>query len=147
MRGGALQREQRQPGDCLPFGAERRSFMLDFDRVALCFQQLSGCRADRLDEVMPIVMAAVRTVEEGLDESKVTEAALPACEYAAACVAVYDYVCREASREQMAVTAAGNADNSGDFTHRIRGAEELKKEAMRRIAWVRTEDGFLFETM
>lgn len=121
--------------------------MLDFDRVALCFQQLSGCRTDKLEEVLPLVMSAMKAVERALDEERLTESAVPACEYAAACSAVYDYVCREASREQMVVTAAGNADNSGDFTHRLKGAEQLKKEAFRRIAWLMADDGFIFETM
>lgn len=96
---------------------------------------------------MPLVMSAMRAVEEAVDEEKVTDEAIPACEYAAACLAVYDYVCREASREQMAITAAGNADNSGDFTHRIRGAEELKKGAFRRIEWLLAGEGFIFETI
>lgn len=121
--------------------------MLDFDRVALCFQQLSGCRAEKLGDVLPLVSGAIRDVEGALDETKVGETAIPACEYAAACVAVYDYVCREISREQMAVTAAGNADNTTDFTHRLRGAEELKREAVRRIAQFMVGDEFIFETM
>lgn len=121
--------------------------MLEFDRVLLCFQQLSGCRAEKTDEAAVLVMAAMKSVEKSIDEDRITEEAVPACEYAAACTALYDYVCCEASREQNAVTAAGSADINGDFGHRIRAAAELKKQALARIEWLMPSGGFLFETM
>lgn len=120
---------------------------IEFERVLLIFQQLSGCKADRINEVTPLVMSAMKSLEREIDHAKLTDAAVPACEYAAACSAVYDYICREASREQMAVTAGGAADNSGNFTHRIKGAAELKREAVRRIEWLMPNNEFFFETM
>ncbi len=128
-------------------GIERRNGMMEYERVLLCFQQLSGCRAEKLEEVTALVMSAMKSLEREIDPVKMRESAVPACEYAAACMAVYDYVCREAGREQMAVTAGGTADNSGDFSHRIKGAAELKREAVRRIEWLMPDGVFLFETM
>lgn len=122
--------------------------MLSVDNVANCFCDLSGCRIEKLPEVITLVMSAVREIEDAVDEEKLTDAAIPACEFAAACLALYDYVCREASREQLSITAAGNADNSGDFTHRIRAADELRKDGLSRIAWLMKGDScFVFETM
>ena len=47
----------------------------------------------------------------------------------------------------MTVTAAGTADNSGDISHRIKGAERLKAESLRRIEWLMIGEDFLFKTM
>ncbi|MBQ8965940.1 hypothetical protein [Ruminococcus sp.] len=121
--------------------------MLEFERVLLCFRQLSGCREDKLSEVVPLVMSAMKEVERKVDPAKLTENDVPACEYAAACGAVYDYVCREAGQDMMTVTAAGTADNSGDISHRIKGAERLKAESLRRIEWLMKGEDFLFKTM
>ncbi len=120
--------------------------MFDLDRVMQIFQKISGCRTGRYDEVLPIVQAAIKAVERAVDPEKVTEDNLPACEFAAACVAVYDFVCSECSREQTAVTANGNADNSADFSHRLKGSAELRNEAIRRIGWLML-DNFVFGTM
>ncbi len=121
--------------------------MLDFDRVLLYFQQLSGCRAEKTDEAAVLVMSAMKSVEDSIDEERMIYDAVPACEYAAACTAVYDYVCREAGREQNAVTSSGSADINMDFSHRIKAAEKLKDQAMARIEWLMPEGGFIFRTM
>ena len=121
--------------------------MLDFDRVLLCFYQLSRCRNDRVDEVEGLVKEALKAVEDSLDGERVSGEDIYACEYAAVCSAVYDYVCREACREQNAVTSAGSADINGNFSHRISAAAELKKQAMARIEWLMPGGGFMFETM
>ncbi|MBO4867609.1 MAG: hypothetical protein J5582_13790 [Ruminococcus sp.] len=121
--------------------------MLDFDKVLLSFYQLSGCRNDKTAEVEKLVAEALKAVEDSLDVDRVSWDDVPACEYAAACMAVYDYVCREACREQNAVTIAGSADINGDFSHRIDAAAELKKQAMARIEWLMPGGGFMFETM
>ncbi|WP_294483677.1 hypothetical protein [uncultured Ruminococcus sp.] len=121
--------------------------MLDFDRVLLSFYQLSRCRNDKVDEVETLVMEAMKAVESALDVDKIVGEDIYACEYAAACSAVYDYVCREAFREQNAVTVSGSADINGNFSHRIDAADKLKKQAMARIEWLMPDGGFLFETM
>ena len=112
-----------------------------------CFLQLSGCGAERMTEVTPTVMSALKAVENAVDISKVTEAGAHACEYAAACSALYDFVCSEGSRDKMTVTDVGKADVNADYTHRIKAAAELKREALERIAYLMPDEGFLFETM
>ena len=134
----------------LPCGAERSKDMIDTDNVMLLFLQLSGCSSDKMTELTPLTAAAADGVEKMLDKAKVTEKDRAACEYAAACTAVYDYVCREVCREQMAVTAVGSADVNGDFTCRIKGAEKLRDEALGRIAHLmrkKPADVFYFGTM
>ena len=121
--------------------------MLDFDRVLLSFYQLSGCKNDKTDEVETLVKEAMKAVESALDGNRVVGEDIYACEYAAACSAVYDYVCREAFREQNAVTVSGSADINGNFSHRIDAARELKKQAMSRIEGLMPGGGFMFETM
>ena len=121
--------------------------MVDFENVALCFRQLSRCSDEKFEEVKPLVTEALNAVKDALDFDRVTASEVSACEYAAACLALYDYVCREVSCEQITVTAVGNADNIGDITHRLKGAEELKKEALRRIAGLMRSESFLFETI
>lgn len=121
--------------------------MLEINRVLQCFKQLSGCRSEDLGDQVVIVMSAMKDIEASLDAGKMTEAAVPACEYAAACSALYDYVCRESSREQTAVTASGTADNSANFSHRIECAAKLKREALGRIEPFTVSGGFVFDTM
>ena len=121
--------------------------MLDRNNVKAFMLQLAGGDPEHSDECMFIIDWTVRDLEDKLDAEKVGTEHIRDCEYAAACAALYEYVCREAGREQVAVTANGKADTNGDFTHRIRGAKVLRDAAMERIDGYMKEQGFLFGTM
>ena len=121
--------------------------MLDINNILLYFKQLSGCREEKLGEVTPLVMSAAKDIESQLVEDRVTAENIPDCEFAAACWALYDFVCREACRDSMVVTSAGSADTDADLSHRVRCAEKLRERAFGRIADLTAGGGFIFGTM
>ena len=121
--------------------------MLDINNILMYFGQLSGCREEDMGEVTALVMSATKDIEAQLDADRVTEEDIPACEYAAACSALYDYVCREACRDSIVVTAGGNADTNADLSHRVKCAASIKKQALGRIAGLTACGGFVFGTM
>ncbi|MBR1740207.1 MAG: hypothetical protein IJ737_07930 [Ruminococcus sp.] len=122
-------------------------YRMDFNNILLTFQQLSGCPADRINGELPLVQSSVFQVEAILDYGKVKAIDIPRCEYAAACCAVYDFVCREACKEKIITTPDGFASSNQDFTGRIPAAQKLKNSALAQIGSIVKDNGFLFRTM
>lgn len=121
--------------------------MLDLNNVLLIFQQLSGCRNDRMNEQVPLINAAVKKLEDLLDEEKLKTANdIYRCEYAAACTAVYDYTCKECAREKIITTAGGSAVSSEDLNFKIKAALGLKTEALEGIRPYTAGCDFMFFT-
>lgn len=121
--------------------------MLDKNNVKAFMLQLAGGDPEHSDESMFIIDWTIRDLEDRLDAEKVGTEYIRDCEYAAACIALYEYICREAGREQVTVTAQGKADENADFTHRIRSAKELRDSALERIGRLMKGEDFLFKTM
>jgi hypothetical protein len=115
---------------------------LDIEKVLLTFQQLAVCSNDEMNGVIPIVGSAMEYVESVVDGEKVGDENLPQMEYAAACVAFCDYVCREGARDRVTVTATGNADVNADFSSRVAAALELRKGAFKRLENVLADGEF-----
>lgn len=121
--------------------------MLDKNNVKAFFLQLAGGDPEHSDESMFILDWTIRDLEDRLDPQKVGTAHIKDCEYAAACMALYEYVCREAGREQVTVTENGKADMNADFTHRINAAKALRDRAAERISVFMKGEDFLFAVM
>lgn len=107
--------------------------MLDIHNVTLIFKQLSGCPDEDMNANIPLIYTAVLKMERVLDEDKTGEGDIPACEYAAACCALYDYACREACKEKIVVARDGKASLREDLTHRVSAALDLKRSALEAI--------------
>lgn len=120
--------------------------MLDFNNILLDFQQLSGCEAEKMNEEISLVENAARRLEALIDEDKLTPPDRRACEYAAACCAVYDHVCKEVGRERIITTADGKACSGESRPQRIAAAFRLKIAALSGISGVVKDNGFLFKT-
>lgn len=117
-----------------PFGGNTEvNDMLDIHNVTLIFKQLSGCPDEDMNGNIPLIYTAALKVERVLDEDKICEGDIPACEYAAACCALYDFACTQASKEKLIVTAEGKASLRDDLTHRVSAALELKRSALAAI--------------
>lgn len=121
--------------------------MLDFNNILLTFQQMSGCDAEKMNGQIPLIRNAVSRLEDRLDMEKVAEEDCPRCEYAAACMAMYDFVCKEAARDKIIVTAEGKASSSEDLAGKIPAAERLKNSALESLAGILKDEDFLFETV
>lgn len=121
--------------------------MLDFNNVILQFQELSGCDIERINGLMPMIESSVYSLENLLDKERILPSDLRRCEYAAACMANYDFVCLEAGRDNIICTAEGKAVSSEDLTKRIAPALELKISALSAIGGLLKNNDFLFRTI
>lgn len=121
--------------------------MLDMSNVLIIFKQLSGCPESVVNSEIPMVQTAIFKLNDLLDFDKIKPCDIPACEYAAACCAVYDYVCKEACKEKLITNAEGKASLKDDLTHRIPAALELKLSALEAIRALTVNTDFLFETI
>lgn len=121
--------------------------MLDMSNVMMIFKQLSGCPESVVNSELPTVHTAVFKLKAMLDFDKIKPCDIPSCEYAAACCAVYDYVCKEACKEKLITNAEGKASMKEDLTHRIPAAHELKLSALEAIRGLTASTDFLFEAI
>ena len=112
----------------------------------LAFQQLSGCSVEEINENISIIESAKFSVESILDEEKIQPTDLPRCEYAVGAVALYDFVCKQASREKIIVTPAGQTSENGGFAEKIKASGELKKTALNNLRGIVIDTDFFFKT-
>ncbi|MBR1862787.1 MAG: hypothetical protein IJ806_01695 [Ruminococcus sp.] len=120
--------------------------MLDPDNVKTMFMQLSGCEDTRLGQQEALINSAISSLEERLDREKAVGEEIQRCEYAAACCAVYDYVCKECAAERTVATPVGKAAVREDRNYRIDAARELKLMALEEIRALCSGTDFMFFT-
>lgn len=121
--------------------------MIDFTNVMLMFKQMSGLDDEDINGEMNLIQNAIWEIENAVCEEKLMISDYPKCEYAAACTAFYDYVCKRAAQEKIITTAEGRAASSEDYSKRISSALKLKITALSRLNGIIKDTEFIFSTM
>lgn len=126
---------------------ERRFFMLDFSKVLAKFCQIAHADDNCLGDAVPIIQDSIFELEELIDDEKFSPEMADKCEYAAAAMAFYDYVCIGGAREKIIVSLWGKAESSEDFSNREKYAKKVKDNAVRAIRNITKDNEFLFKAI
>lgn len=121
--------------------------MIDFTNVMLMFQQMSGLGDEEINGEMNLIQNAIWEIENVLCEEKLVPSDYPRCEYAAACTAFYDYICKRAAQEKIITTAEGRAVSSEDYSKKISSALKFKITALSRLGGIIKDTEFIFSSM
>ncbi len=121
--------------------------MIDFTKVLLMFQQMSGLGDEEINSEISLIQNAIWEIENVLCEEKLVASDYPRCEYAAACTAFYDYICKRAAQEKIITTAEGKAVSSEDYSKKISSALKFKITALSRLGGIIKDTDFIFSSM
>ncbi len=122
-------------------------YMIDISNVILIFQQMSGLDNEQINGELSLIQNAAWEIENVLAEEKLMTSDYPRCEYAAACTAFYDYICKRAAQEKIITTAEGKTVSNEDYSKRISSALKLKITALCRLDGIIKDTEFIFSTM
>lgn len=119
------------------------AFELNLSGVTRRFSAISGVDGEALSDLGDMILSAKLEVERLLTkEPSHDEYAL--CEYCAACIANYSYVCALLSKPSKVLTQNGVYSTSKPENSLIISALELKKQAIMQISHLTDLSNFTF---
>lgn len=121
--------------------------MIDFTNVMFIFLQMTGLGDEEANREINLIHNAIWEIENVIYKEKLTVSDYPRCEYAAACTAFYDYICKRAAQEKIITNSEGRAVSSEDYSKKISSALKLKITALSRLDGIIKDTEFIFSSM
>lgn len=121
--------------------------MINFTNVMFIFLQMTGLGDEEANREINLIHNAIWEIENVIYEEKLTVSDYPRCEYAAACTAFYDYICKRAAQEKIITNSEGRAVSSEDYSKKISSALKLKITALSRLDGIIKDTEFIFSSM
>lgn len=120
---------------------------MDLDIITDMFQSISELSAADVQNYADTIDDARDFIERKLVTAPETEDDVKRCEYAAACVAYYDYTILSLMKEKRGITLTGAATETLNPNERLEGARELRKNALMRILDLIEDVDFVFASV
>lgn len=111
------------------------------------FQSISELSDSDVQNYSDTIDDAKDFIEKKLVSDPTSSEDIKRCEYAAACVAYYDYTILSLMKEKRGLTITGSATESLNSNERLAGAKELRNNALLRISDLTQDMDFLFTSV
>lgn len=111
------------------------------------FQSISELSDNDVQNYSDTIDDAKDFIEKKLVSDPTSSEDIKRCEYAAACVAYYDYTILSLMKEKRGLTITGSATESLNPNERLSGAKELRYNALLRISDLTQDMDFLFTSV
>lgn len=120
---------------------------MDLNSITDIFQSISELPDSDVQNYGDTIADAADFIEKKLITVPVSEEDIQRCEYAAACVAYYDYTILSLMKEKRGITITGSATENFNHNERLEGARELRKNALTRISDLTKDMDFIFTSV
>lgn len=111
------------------------------------FQSISELPDEDIQNYSDTINDAKSFIEKKLIASPVKKDDIKRCEYAAACVAYYDYTVLSLMKEKRGITLTGSATESLNLNQRLESARELRNNALISISDLTEDMDFIFASV
>lgn len=111
------------------------------------FQCISELPDEDVQNYSDTIDDAKNYIEKKLVTSPVKKDDIKRCEYAAACVAYYDYTVLSLMKEKRGITLTGSATESLNSNQRLESARELRNNALIGISDLTQDMDFIFASV
>lgn len=120
---------------------------MDLESITDIFQSISELSESDVQNYSDTIDDAKDFIDKKLISSPTAPEDIKRCEYAAACVAYYDYTILSLMREKRGITLTGSATESLNPNERLAGARELRNDALLRISDLTQDMDFIFTSV
>ncbi len=120
---------------------------MDLDSITDIFQSISELSDSDVQNYRDTIDDAKDFIEKKLITDPVSSEDITRCEYAAACVAYYDYTILSLMKEKRGITLTGSATETFNHNERLEGARELRNNALERISDLTQDIDFIFTSV
>lgn len=120
---------------------------MNLDTITEMFQSISEVSDEDVQNYADMIDDARDFIERKLSADLENEDDIKRCEYAAACVAYYDYTILSLMKEKRGITLTGTATETLSSNERLKSAEELRKNALIRISDLTEDIDFIFASV
>lgn len=111
------------------------------------FQSISELPDEDIQNYSDTINDAKSFIEKKLIAPPVKKDDIKICEYAAACVAYYDYTVLSLMKEKRGITLTGSATESLNSNQRLESARELRNNALISISDLTEDMDFIFASV
>lgn len=120
---------------------------MDLDSITDVFQSISELSDSDVQNYGDTIDDAKNFIEKKLISIPTSPDDIKRCEYAAACVAYYDYTILSLMKEKRGITLTGSATETFNHNERLEGARELRNNALERISDLTQDMDFIFASV
>lgn len=120
---------------------------MNLDTITDMFKLISELSDDDVQNYTDTIDDAKDFIEKRLLSNPTSEADIKKCEYAAACVAYYDYTILSLMKEKRGITLTGTTTETLNQNERLAAARELRNNALARISNLTQDMDFIFATV
>ncbi len=120
---------------------------MDLNSITEIFKAISELPDSDVQNYSDTIDDARDFIEKRLISEPKTSADIKRCEYAAACVAYYDYTILSIMKEKIGLTITGSATQTLNYNERLEGARELRNNALLRISDLTQDMDFIFASV
>lgn len=119
---------------------------MDIEKIVTLFLKLTTLSESSREQVIYLINNAYSCVSQRLlkPAAQYTQDEIARLEYAAGCIAFYDYTAVELARERVYLSKTGRFVAESEASPRLKAAALLKKDALNAIKDLVCDDGFLF---
>ncbi len=120
---------------------------MDLVSITDVFQSISELSDSDVQNYSDTIDDAKNFIEKKLISIPKSPEDIKRCEYAAACVAYYDYTILSLMKEKRGITLTGSATETFNHNERLEGARELRNNALERISDLTQDMDFIFASV
>lgn len=120
---------------------------MDLVSITDVFQSISELSDSDVQNYSDTIDDAKNFIEKKLISIPKSSEDIKRCEYAAACVAYYDYTILSLMKEKRGITLTGSATETFNHNERLEGARELRNNALERISDLTQDMDFIFASV
>lgn len=120
---------------------------MDLVSITDVFQSISELSDSDVQNYSDTIDDAKNFIEKKLISIPTSPDDIKRCEYAAACVAYYDYTILSLMKEKRGITLTGSATETFNHNERLEGARELRNNALERISDLTQDMDFIFASV
>lgn len=120
---------------------------MNLNVITEMFRSVSELSDEDIQNYSDTIDDAKNFIEKKLITSPTSKVDIKRCEYAAACVAYYDYTVLSLMKEKRGITLTGTATETLNSNERLKGAQELRNNALVRISDLTEDMDFIFASV
>lgn len=120
---------------------------MNLNVITEMFRCISELSDEDIQNYSDTIDDAKNFIEKKLITSPTSNVDIKRCEYAAACVAYYDYTVLSLMKEKRGITLTGTATETLNSNERLKGAQELRNNALVRISDLTEDMDFIFASV
>lgn len=120
---------------------------MNLEIITEMFQSISELSDEEVQNYTDMIDDARDFIERKLAADLENEDDIKRCEYAASCVAYYDYTILSLMKEKRGITLTGSATEALNSDERLESARELRKNALIRISDLIEDIDFIFASV